>query len=221
VHTVTAEMQNTFFSALLPAPRAIPTFTSGACCLRRVLSARASGESTLLARVRSFSTVGPFAEMSAPLPPGWVAKESKSHPGKTFYFNSATGESVWEPPTAPAAAASSSAPTEVRASHILCKHAGSRRPSSWRTPTITLTKAEALAELLAIRESITSGRARFEDVAARRSDCSSAQRGGDLGAFGRGQMQKPFEDAAFGLKVGELSGVVDTDSGVHIVLRTE
>ena len=35
-----------------------------------------------------------------------------------------------------------------------------------------------------------------------------------------GQMQKPFEDATYGLKVGQLSDVVDTDSGVHIILRT-
>lgn len=52
------------------------------------------------------------------------------------------------------------------------------------------------------------------------SDCSSAKRGGDLGLFGRGAMQKPFEDAAFALKVGELSQIVDTDSGVHIIMRT-
>lgn len=40
------------------------------------------------------------------------------------------------------------------------------------------------------------------------------------GPFGRGQMQKPFEEVAFGLKVNEISDIVDTDSGVHIILRT-
>lgn len=52
------------------------------------------------------------------------------------------------------------------------------------------------------------------------SDCSSARSGGDLGSFSRGQMQHPFEDAAFGLSVGEMSDIVETDSGVHLILRT-
>jgi NIMA-interacting peptidyl-prolyl cis-trans isomerase 1 len=39
--------------------------------------------------------------------------------------------------------------------------------------------------------------------------------------FGRGQMQKPFEDATFALPVGGLSGIVDTDSGIHIILRVK
>lgn len=58
------------------------------------------------------------------------------------------------------------------------------------------------------------------DLAQKYSDCSSAKRGGDLGPFQRGTMQKPFEEAAFALKVGEMSQTVDTDSGVHIILRT-
>ena len=41
-----------------------------------------------------------------------------------------------------------------------------------------------------------------------------------IGEFGRGQMQKPFEDATYSLKVGEISDIVDTDSGVHIIQRT-
>jgi NIMA-interacting peptidyl-prolyl cis-trans isomerase 1 len=65
-----------------------------------------------------------------------------------------------------------------------------------------------------------AGQAKFEDLAVQYSDCNSGTRGGDLGPFGRGMMQKPFEDATFALQVGELSDVVDTDSGVHIILRT-
>lgn len=41
-----------------------------------------------------------------------------------------------------------------------------------------------------------------------------------IGTFGRRQMQKPFEDATYALKVGELSDIVDTESGVHIIVRT-
>lgn len=52
------------------------------------------------------------------------------------------------------------------------------------------------------------------------SHCSSARRGGDLGEFGPGKMQPAFEQATFALAVGELSGPVFSDSGVHIILRT-
>jgi peptidyl-prolyl cis-trans isomerase NIMA-interacting 1 len=53
--------------------------------------------------------------------------------GVPFYFNSATGETLWEPPVVKAAApAAPPAGTQWRASHLLVKHAESRRPSSWR-----------------------------------------------------------------------------------------
>jgi len=61
----------------------------------------------------------------------------------------------------------------------------------------------------------------FRKISQTESDCSSAKNGGDLGSFSRGQMQKSFEDASFALKVGELSDIVDSDSGIHIILRVK
>ncbi|KAF9599584.1 hypothetical protein IFM89_001080 [Coptis chinensis] len=113
---------------------------------------------------------------------------------------------------------------KVRASHILIKHSGSRRKASWKDPEGTIisntSKQTAVEQLKALKEDIVSGKIKFEDVATRYSDCSSAKRGGDLGPFGRGQMQQPFEEATYALKVGEISDIVDTDSGVHIIVRT-
>ena len=119
-------------------------------------------------------------------------------------------------------------PKEVRVLHILKKHAQSRRPASWRNPKITDSKEKSISDLNELRsilqEQDDSGnfkelRATFEELAKTESDCSSAKRGGDLGFFGKKKMQPAFEKASFGLRVGELSDVVDTSSGVHIILR--
>ena len=59
----------------------------------------------------------------------------------------------------------------------------------------------------------------FQQVAAERSDCGSYANGGDLGMFGPGEMMKPFEDATRALQVGEISDIVKTDSGVHLIMR--
>lgn len=147
------------------------------------------------------------------LPDGWVQKVSRST-GRTFYYNSSTGESQWNKPE------SGPGPERVRASHLLVKHKDSRRPSSWRQETITRTKEEAIKELESYIEKIEAGDETFEDLATKFSDCSSAKKGGDLGFFGKGQMQKPFEDVSFNLSVGDISSIVETDSGVHIIKRT-
>eukprot|EP01064_Diplonema_japonicum_P038690 TRINITY_DN9445_c0_g1_i1.p2 TRINITY_DN9445_c0_g1~~TRINITY_DN9445_c0_g1_i1.p2 ORF type:complete len:113 (+),score=33.10 TRINITY_DN9445_c0_g1_i1:55-393(+) len=108
----------------------------------------------------------------------------------------------------------------VRCQHLLIKHEGSRNPQSRRTGASTagVGKESARKELEGFLEKALAGDD-FAGMCQQRSDCGSFSNGGDLGNFTRGQMQKPFEDASFALKVGEISGIVDTDSGLHIIKR--
>ncbi|XP_030380796.1 putative peptidyl-prolyl cis-trans isomerase dodo [Scaptodrosophila lebanonensis] len=159
------------------------------------------------------------------LPEGWEKRTSRST-GLSYYLNIHTKESQWDQPTEPAKKSASGGsgsagegPDEVQCLHLLVKHKGSRRPSSWREENITRTKEEAQMLLEVYRNKIVNNQATFDELARSYSDCSSAKRGGDLGKFGRGQMQPPFEKAAFALNVGQLSEIVDTDSGLHIILR--
>ena len=111
--------------------------------------------------------------------------------------------------------------SQVRAAHILQKHSGSRKPfDRVRQKEVTRSKSEAVAIIEEARSKIKSF-TDFQKIAISISECGSGPKGGDLGKFGRGMMQKVFEDAAFALDVGQMSGVVDTDSGIHIIWRIE
>jgi parvulin-like peptidyl-prolyl isomerase len=103
--------------------------------------------------------------------------------------------------------------SNVRASHILLMYAGSARSRATRS------KDEAQQQIGELKSQLDGG-ADFAALAKQHSDCPSAAKGGDLGSFGRGQMVGPFEDAAFGMEVGQVSGVVETDFGYHIIKRT-
>lgn len=102
---------------------------------------------------------------------------------------------------------------QINASHILLMYAGSERSRATRT------KDEAQSQIADIAQQLEAG-GDFAALARAHSDCGSAQAGGDLGSFGRGQMVKAFEDSAFGLNVGDTSDVVETPFGFHIIRRT-
>ena len=114
-----------------------------------------------------------------------------------------------------------SSPSHVRAAHLLIKHTGSRNPVSRRTgQPVTLSPADAQQELQSYEAKLQSADANaFGQAAHQRSDCSSFSRNGDLGEFGRGDMQQAFETAAFALQPGEMSSIVSTDSGYHLIYR--
>ena len=78
-----------------------------------------------------------------------------------------------------------------------------------------LTETEE--ECSSILEAITSGEKSFEDAAKESSICPSGEKGGDLGKFGRGQMVKEFEDAAFSAELGHVVGPVQSQFGYHLI----
>ncbi len=75
-------------------------------------------------------------------------------------------------------------------------------------------------EVNAVLERLKKGE-KFSAIAKDVSICPSKKRGGDLGTFGRGQMVKEFEKAAFALDKGQISGIVKTQFGYHIIRRLE
>jgi peptidyl-prolyl cis-trans isomerase NIMA-interacting 1 len=108
-------------------------------------------------------------------------------------------------------------PKQIGAKHLLVMYDG----STAKPPEVHRTRDEARARaqeaLLKIR-----GGAPFEEVVKAYTDePGGVERGGDLGVFDKKSMVTPFSDAAFRLKVGEVSEVVETKYGFHVIKRTE
>lgn len=102
-------------------------------------------------------------------------------------------------------------PERVKASHILL---------TVNQNDSDTTRAQRKAEAQRILGELKKG-ADFAEMARKFSDCPSKQQGGDLGYFERGRMVPEFEKAAFGLKTGQMSGVVETQFGYHIIKAVE
>lgn len=98
-------------------------------------------------------------------------------------------------------------PEMIRARHILLKAHPNANDE---------TKAGVRERMNAIVAQLADG-ADFAALATKYSEDSTAAEGGDLGFFPRGQMVAPFDDAAFALEVGEVSGIVETVYGLHLI----
>ena len=100
---------------------------------------------------------------------------------------------------------------QVRASHILIKVDPGADEAK---------KAEARTKIESLQAKLKNGED-FGALAKEYSEGPSGPKGGDLGFFGRGQMVKPFEEVAFSMKPGQVSGMVETRFGYHLIMVTE
>jgi hypothetical protein len=108
-------------------------------------------------------------------------------------------------------------PAKVGARHVLVKYKGAKNAEA----SVTRTREEACLRAMDARDQARSG-VDFADVVKQYSDEAGADsRHGSIGVVTRQDLARPFADALFELSVNQLSDIVETDSGFHVILRTE
>ena len=108
-------------------------------------------------------------------------------------------------------------PSRIGAKHVLVKYAGSKRAAA----SITRTREEACLRAEEARGKLEKGASFGEVVASYSDEPGAASREGSVGSIQRSDVAPPFADAAFELAPGEMSHVVESDFGFHVILRTE
>jgi hypothetical protein len=120
-------------------------------------------------------------------------------------------------PSATASAAPAKVPDAIAAQHVLVAYKGAKGAPK----TVTRTKADAKKRAEEVVSKAKAGTDFSALVAEYSDDPGSKERMGSVGKFTREKMTKPFSDAAFALAVDEVSAVVETDFGFHIIKRNQ
>jgi parvulin-like peptidyl-prolyl isomerase len=148
-----------------------------------------------------------------------AAEKAGILPGANEHAHSSSNSghsSTPTPPTRPMTAPDQAGET-YGAKHLLVQYKGSMRAG----PNITRTEDEAKARAIEAMKKARSG-TKFEDVVKEYTDePGGGQRGGDLGKFRKGQMVPQFQEAVEKMKVGEISDLVKTPFGYHVIQRTQ
>jgi len=121
------------------------------------------------------------------------------------------------PASPPTPAADSPPPTSVAAQHILVAYKGAKNAPK----TVTRSKADARKRAEEALGRVRAGEDFTELVKVYSDDPGAADRMGSVGKFTREKMDKTFSDAAFALKVDEVSGIVETPFGFHLIKRNQ
>ena len=130
-----------------------------------------------------------------------------------------TSESTGTPPPPPPARATANEedPKRIGARHVLIQWMGSDRAGK----SVLRTKEQALVLAQEVLKRARAGEDLGRLAVEYSDEPNAGARGGSLGRFGKGQMVGAFEAVVFKLKVGEISGIVETPFGYHIIQRTE
>ena len=111
-------------------------------------------------------------------------------------------------------------PARISAKHVLVQYYGAKGAKRAQT-AVTRSREEACLRAIEVRDKIRGG-ADFSKVVVEYSEePGAASREGSVGSVERGDLVPPFADAAFELDMGQLSDVVESDYGFHVILRTE
>ncbi len=121
------------------------------------------------------------------------------------------------PSTPPPAPTATAAPTEIAAQHILVAYRGAERAPSG----VTRSKAQAKTRAAEVDAKAKAGEDFTALVAQYSDDPAAKDRLGSLGKFSRDKMDKSFSEAAFQLHVDEVSDVVETRFGFHVIKRNQ